>query len=179
MSCDHKWVFYTPFRGEGYMCCANAGCGVRQDEWFKSEYGYYSGSTPEAPVERKPITYDQLDTIIKGISRDGMPKPKDNKPTHITSGAALLEAAGACDRFSFYDASKRWRGTPATPPTVLGAPGPVDPQGALFPTTTAADDTQILVHKGEFIEYESFNPNPYYGNCLGSYRAMYHCFITP
>ena len=36
MSCDHKWVMYQPFTGEAYECCANAGCGIRKDEYDKT-----------------------------------------------------------------------------------------------------------------------------------------------
>lgn len=33
--CSHKWVMYTPFRGEPYECCANVGCGITKAEYFK------------------------------------------------------------------------------------------------------------------------------------------------
>lgn len=29
--CTHNWVIYTPFRGEPYICCSKAGCGVTKD----------------------------------------------------------------------------------------------------------------------------------------------------
>jgi hypothetical protein len=36
MTCQHKWVLYQPFQGDPYKCCANAGCGIKYDDYLAS-----------------------------------------------------------------------------------------------------------------------------------------------
>jgi hypothetical protein len=37
MGCSHTWVTYQPFRGEAYVCCATAGCGITYNEYLASQ----------------------------------------------------------------------------------------------------------------------------------------------
>lgn len=71
--CEHVWVDYQPLRGEPYRCCSKAGCGITHADWLKLKYpNYYYTYEPE--VAAKPMTYEQLDKVIKDVSRNGMPK---------------------------------------------------------------------------------------------------------
>lgn len=51
-NCNHKWVMYQPFTGEAYECCANAGCGIRKDEYDKQTPMNFQG---EHTVTYKPV----------------------------------------------------------------------------------------------------------------------------
>lgn len=67
--CEHNWVIYTPFRGEAYICCSKAGCGISKAAHeaavsakassYEGMYGYsfgeYGGSNkqPEPPSKQK------------------------------------------------------------------------------------------------------------------------------
>ncbi len=39
MTCQHKWVLYTPFRGDSFECCANEGCKMTKLEFETQNQG--------------------------------------------------------------------------------------------------------------------------------------------
>ncbi len=88
MACEHDWVMYQPLRGEPYRCCSKAGCGITQDEHFKSLYDHTT--KPEEPP--KAMTYEKFDSIVKDVSRNGMAKPSKANFVSDTE-VAMLKAA--------------------------------------------------------------------------------------
>ncbi len=78
--CDHDWVTYQPFKGDSYICCSKAGCGITQSDYISSRYA----DIRPMREEPKTMTYDRFDAIVKDVSRNGMsiktpPKANEDK----------------------------------------------------------------------------------------------------
>jgi hypothetical protein len=66
MSCEHKWVIYTPFHmGEPYECCANAGCGITKDQYIENIHKNYQ---PSPKYDNRTVSsyYDTLPASVHG-----------------------------------------------------------------------------------------------------------------
>lgn len=78
--CSHNWVIYTPFRGEAYICCAKAGCGIlkevldantsdyKADLSQSSMYGMSYGEYGRLPVGTKSIDRSKDNVICPVVS---------------------------------------------------------------------------------------------------------------
>lgn len=47
--CDHQWVLYQPLFGDSYTCCAKAGCGITQADYFNTIYTPPTFAEPPPP----------------------------------------------------------------------------------------------------------------------------------
>ena len=85
MTCDHVWVMYQPFQGEPYECCANAGCGIRRDEYEKSTQTSFMDKATE--TGDGTIIYDGVDWHYYSRQNSTLPAGRDIKITSIDTDA--------------------------------------------------------------------------------------------
>lgn len=71
--CKHKWVNYQPFQGEEYVCCANAGCGVKFMDWLNEELKTTHPVKPDASAGWLALFEEQ--SLPAGISEKKVDVP--------------------------------------------------------------------------------------------------------